>query len=329
MENKKKYRFLVLLLIALIIHAFLVPASIYLFLLSTKPDGTRAGKFFQVSLVDHSVNKKQKIYEYNPPEKMPDGQVVNSPKAGIKNKLDPDTKFLSDRNQFVQKQTRSTIQLPRKALQSPNLLPLKNQNSQSNEKIKTVAGLNLPSITELQSDRNKGDAPETTEPEKHGENKQPIIQLFPSYSQIAKTLAGNGLDLLEDVAEGENVMLSTRMWKFSSFFERVKELIEQYWHPDIAFAINDPTGRIYGYRDRETILRVVLNANGSVRDIFVIQPSGADFLDDEAFNAIKNGSPFPNPPPDLIDPNYNIIVFNCGFLVEVGSPPIIHIKRYR
>ena len=141
-------------------------------------------------------------------------------------------------------------------------------------------------------------------------------------------LSGTGLDLLKDVDEGEETLLNTKQWKFASFFLRVKAQIEQYWRPDIAFLTHDPTGRIYGYKDRETIVRVVLNEDGSLKDIFIIKPSGAPFLDREALHAIKRASPFPNPPKELIDPKEKIIVFNCAFFVEVGSSPILHIKRY-
>ena len=64
----------------------------------------------------------------------------------------------------------------------------------------------------------------------------------------------------------------------------------------IAAAVGWALVRIYGKRNRYTELRVQLKPDGKLGSVAVYQPSGLDFLDDEAIEAFKEAAPFPNPP---------------------------------
>jgi TonB family protein len=97
----------------------------------------------------------------------------------------------------------------------------------------------------------------------------------------------------------------------------------------VAFRHHDPGGHVYGYRDRETVVRVVLNPEGSLETLYVLRASGAQFLDDEALQAIEQAAPFPNPPRGLVDERTQQIVFTFGFTVELGERPIFRLRRYR
>jgi TonB family protein len=154
------------------------------------------------------------------------------------------------------------------------------------------------------------------------------LDLDPSVTVLSDAIRGTGLDYLGDTEEGPSTLLSTARWRHSPFFQRLKHAVEQYWHPDRAFAQHDPGGHIYGYRNRETVIRVVLDAEGDLVRAYVIRPSGADFLDDEARNAIRQAAPFPNPPRGLVDESTGRIVFTFGFIVEMGEQPIFRLRRY-
>ena len=84
--------------------------------------------------------------------------------------------------------------------------------------------------------------------------------------------------------------------RFASFFNRVKKQVGEHWHPEDAYRRRDPTGTIFGRQKRYTELRIQLNPDGRLTNIALMQPSGLEFLDDEAIEAFKAAQPFANPP---------------------------------
>jgi len=118
--------------------------------------------------------------------------------------------------------------------------------------------------------------------------------------------------------EGDTTLVNTRSFKYWDFFQRVKERVRSQWNPGPLYAARDPDGRIYGRRDRLTILAVALDAEGRILRMEVKRESGLPFLDEEAVRAFRKAGPFPNPPAGLVD-EQGRIVFSFGFLLEVGA----------
>jgi TonB family protein len=145
-----------------------------------------------------------------------------------------------------------------------------------------------------------------------------------------RSLAGGGggtNDWLKDVDEGDETALNAKKWKFASFFNRVKRSVAEHWKPDVEYRRRDPTGNVYGMRDRITVLRVQLRPDGSLANVIVEQPCGVDFLDDEAIAAFKGAQPFPNPPRQLVDES-GMIQFRFAFIFEISGSPAFKIFRY-
>lgn len=332
-KRDKRLRLVFSTILAFILHIIITQLVVYKSFLSIKVEPQKQKlHYLRVSFLnkefERKENKKKKI-EYDPPEKIPQGQIVNTLEGGVQKKVK--TKYISLRDQYVEKETRARIRTPGVQLQSPKTQFPESKAVKDNKfrgLISNLAYLKLPTTENGDRYKLQRDKEDLFVPESNQKRSDSRLLLYPTLAQISKTLSGTGLDFLEDVEEGDETLLSTNEWKYASFFLRVKQQIEQNWHPDIAFLTHDPTGRIYGYKDRETVVKVVLYPDGSLKDTFIIKPSGAPFLDREAVRAIKAASPFPNPPKPLIDPEKNIIVFNCAFLVEVGSGPILRIKRY-
>jgi TonB family protein len=157
---------------------------------------------------------------------------------------------------------------------------------------------------------------------------QPAPRLRPTLGDLRDAIRGTGLEDLEDVDEGDRTALNAVEWRHAPFFNRVQEQVEQYWRPGEEYAEHDPTGNIYGYRDRETVIKVVLNRDGSLRNAYVIEESGASFLDDEAREAIEQAAPFPRPPRGLLDPDTNVVAFRFSFTVQVHESPVVRVERY-
>ena len=151
--------------------------------------------------------------------------------------------------------------------------------------------------------------------------------LMPTEQQLARAVGSGTQDALANVDDGEETALNSKKWRFASFFNRVKRQVAEHWHPEEAYRQRDPTGMIYGRKNRYTELRIQLKPDGHLQHVAVWQPSGLDFLDDEALDAFKQAAPFPNPPHQLIEAN-GTINFGFGFLFDLNGPPEMRWFKY-
>jgi TonB family protein len=153
------------------------------------------------------------------------------------------------------------------------------------------------------------------------------LALLPTDQQLAKAIGSGTQDALNNVDDGEETALNSKKWRFASFFNRVKRQVAEHWHPEESYRQRDPTGMIYGRKNRYTELRIQLKPDGRLGNVAVYQPSGLDFLDDVAVEAFKEAAPFPNPPRQLIEAN-GLISFGFGFLFDLNGPPEMRWFKY-
>ncbi|RMH41795.1 MAG: energy transducer TonB [Deltaproteobacteria bacterium] len=146
--------------------------------------------------------------------------------------------------------------------------------------------------------------------------------------ELIERVAGGTMDHLPGVEEGETTALNTRKFKYATFFNRVKRQVAQNWHPEEVYRRRDPTGNIYGVKDRITVLTVSLTRDGALDEVVVSKPSGVDFLDEEAIQAFRLAQPFPNPPTGLVDDGTGRITFRFGFAFEIERGSGWRIFRY-
>jgi TonB family protein len=160
-------------------------------------------------------------------------------------------------------------------------------------------------------------------------NHGQLPNLVPSPQALAHALGmGSGSpDYLEDLEDSDSTGLNSKKWKFAAFFNRVKRAVSEEWHPDELLSRHDPSGNIYGAKDRMTMIKVQLQPDGRVADVKVVRTSGVDFLDDEAMSAFKRAQPFDNPPPGLVDSD-GYIRFNFGFIVQLSGRTSFKFYKY-
>ena len=104
-----------------------------------------------------------------------------------------------------------------------------------------------------------------------------------------------------DVAEGDTTWLNSRSVRYGGFFRRLQNSIAKQWDPVSVLQRRDPTGLLYGTQDRQTVLRLRLNANGYLLEKpEIIKGSGLRLLDQEAVRAVVAAAPFANPPQSLL-----------------------------
>ena len=80
------------------------------------------------------------------------------------------------------------------------------------------------------------------------------------------------------------VSLNTKDPAYVSYFNRIKQVIEQNWeYPELALR--------YGLQGRLS-LEFAIGANGQLEQLRIVRSSGSQLLDDEALRAIKAAAPF-------------------------------------
>ncbi len=144
-----------------------------------------------------------------------------------------------------------------------------------------------------------------------------VAELIPGIGVLARLSGAPSNDHLEDVEEGDGTFLNSREFKFASYFNRMKRGVSQHWDPLTEYRRRDPTGNIYGFRSRVTVLQVTLKPDGSLKNVEVQRSSGLDFLDREAVAAFQRAQPFPNPPRALVTDGQ--IAFPFGFHLDFNS----------
>jgi len=130
---------------------------------------------------------------------------------------------------------------------------------------------------------------------------------------------GGGIDFLGGAATGEVTVANAYKFKHAAFFNELKRSVAFYWNPQPALWLIPPVNQ-----DLVTLVRFVLNADGSLSEIEVLSSSGYDAVDRAALSAIRNCVPVFGIPEDLLDQNGRLAI-NFGFVIvfapESGQGP--------
>ncbi|HUT79408.1 MAG TPA: TonB C-terminal domain-containing protein [Polyangia bacterium] len=319
------------LLLAVLLHlALLLPAVHWLML----PDpGDADPSSLQVDLWDaaraaeEEKTPEEQLAEYDPPEQPPELPVVRAP-ASKDSRPPKDPRYAAERDSRVEQESVARVRTPGAGDSVSRPESPARTDGDAREAIEGGLRAELMGAAPLPSDLARAEQGQRAA-ERQAPSSLRDINLRPTTSAMMSALAGTGLDRIDDVIEGDHTALNTMGWEYASFFNRVKQKVEQYWHPDVEWRLRDPYGNVYGIKDRVTVLLVVLRADGSLKKLYVMQPSGAPFLDDEAYGAVQQAAPFPNVPPPLVDERDGLVKFTFSFIVEVGSAPVFRMRRYR
>jgi TonB family protein len=142
--------------------------------------------------------------------------------------------------------------------------------------------------------------------------------LLPTLGPREVAQKDGSIDHVENVDEGDQTFLNAKEYRYAFFFNRVKRNVSERWRATRAHRHHDPYGRIYGVRDRLTVVQVTLSPHGDLDDVIITKDSGVAFLDEAALDAFRAAQPFPNPPNGLQDPDGRIR-FRFGFFLEINS----------
>jgi TonB family protein len=154
-----------------------------------------------------------------------------------------------------------------------------------------------------------------------GDREVPTLEaLMPTMGTLDRISGSPREADVDGVEEGDATFLNAKEFKYATFFLRVRDAVQDHWEDALTreYKRRDPSGSIYGMRDRNTLLAVTLRPGGELADVQVADTSGVDFLDDVAIEAFRKAQPFPNPPPGIVDED-GLIHLNFMFKVAVGG----------
>lgn len=233
------------------------------------------------SIIPKENPKKNKIFQEEKQK-----QIVQTNQESLETPVE--TKFLSEKNNKVEKQTRAqktdTFNNKTKEISPPvaslpsKTRPLKKENKQSLEAFKLT--------------------PESLK--EHTARQHQARNQRPSLSPLQENASS---DFLEDIEIGNLTQLNTQEFKYYSFYQRIRERLEQHWGKGLqktAEQLFRQGIRLPSQEHHITSLKIIINQQGIITKVFVKGESGVHALDQVAIDSFFKAGPFPNPPQELV-----------------------------
>jgi len=259
-----------------------------------------------------------------PPKPSKEIEMAETEDADNK-ELDPNAKFLSDRNQTAKEQTKAkSIDDFRKKQGSG----LKAEKSIARPPVPTTGNPNQETApTESEVVENPIDA--VVKPEGKGVKRD-----WKTLTLKDLGVGGDGGatastdDRLNGVEDGERTILSTREYRYFSYYHRIKELLRQYWKPTVERKLYKlwEKGKSVSEEEMVTRVLVLLNPEGKIEKISRVTSSGFGELDEAAIEAFHRAGPFPNPPRGIIDDD-GFVRIRWDFILKTESAPRIQFSN--
>ena len=123
-------------------------------------------------------------------------------------------------------------------------------------------------------------------------------------------------DYIKGVKAGDKTLLNSRQFVYYSYYNRIRQQVNQYWRPHIRQALQHlALNNKYIHMDHITRLKITLDSDGYLLHIKVLRASGLVEVDAVALQAFELAAPFPNPPKNLIEEDGTINI-HWSFILE-------------
>ena len=248
-------------------------------------------------------------------EKRP--QVVETEKTN-NDKIDPKTALLSEKNQVAEKEMRAKITDDFREKQGTGL---KDTNSRSLVAPPTGAPEKTASTDEKSDD---GLTPQ---------QKSGVKRNWKTLSLKDLGISGDGGalaatdDHLTDTPLGDRTVLSTREFRFFSYYTRIKDTLRQFWKPNVERKLAMLWSKGTAMKDAELVtqLLVMLDEKGIVTKVSRLGSSGFTDLDNAAIDAFHQAAPFPHPPKGMVDAD-GLVRIRWDFILRTEASPQISFR---
>lgn len=283
--QKNRNRLLIFLGLSLLLHA-LTLTSLYFTRLET-PVKPPEAVFVDLNALPPAMTAQ---------EREQPRQVVES--EATKDQSTPeDAKYLGERNQVAEKETRAkTVESFRQG-GAPSQAGNRGK-SLSFKDLAPAKAITPPTPREMDGYKQEKQRQEMAKQESGRPGEQQ-----------ADNAGSANSDYLKDVKDGDRTMLSTKEFVYFGYYRRIRERLEVAWNSKLRAAMGS---YIYGGRhlatDRNYVtgVIVVLDRNGQITAVKLQEKSGATDLDQAAVDAFNAAGPFPDPPSGLVDENGEI-----------------------
>lgn len=249
----------------------------------------------------------------------PTNQIVEQNEDAANNEAPEDTRFLSAKNQKVEKQT---VAKERGEFQNMKK-PTTERTGAKGDGRKKAAAVNEDSRRQIEKDLFKNfDASAALQQQKLAEQKVDHGLGEGQGAQNSGTGAESSQtnDYIKDVDQGVETMLNTREFKYYSYYNRIRRQLSQHWEGRVRDKLSKlfKEGRAPAAtsKDRVTKVMIVLNDAGTLVRVQVLSDSGIRDLDDAAVEAFRDAAPFPNPPKGIVESDGTVKI-RWDFVLEV------------
>lgn len=225
--------------------------------------------------------------------------IVETDSKTANNKLNENAKFLSEKSNTVEKETRA-----KSGLEFKNTNQLHTQPA-----VKAAAAQTAKTERKQNTKQNifSNDFDPYSALNKKMQNQQDAAFAQQQQRQMAGQNASEASttnDNLENIENEFMTRLNTKEYKYFGYYNRIKTQLNQWWVPQVQqkFTKMIKQGRtIASEESKVTKLIIVLNDVGNLVKVQVLAESGVRDLDEAAIEAFRQAAPFPNPPKGMID----------------------------
>jgi TonB family protein len=214
-----------------------------------------------------------------------------------------DTKYLSERDQHVRKET-----------QAKNPGMTKNRSHQMAKNAGTPNGSSM------------GEPQEKKQPEEPGAGPSEH-RLSALGQKLFNTAPSTSGEYLPDVAEGPITALNSERFLYYSFFARIEERIRPLWERNVQDTHERLPIRLQKNleaRDWVTGLEILLSPKGDYVKTIVQRSSGITAIDHDAVDAFAEAAYFPNPPKEMVEDDGHI---HLKYVFVVQQTSAINLAR--
>ncbi|KYG60510.1 energy transducer TonB [Bdellovibrio bacteriovorus] len=298
----KSPSFRMYVLLSLVFHVLVL--GTFLVVESLTPETKKTETVDINFLSPEDLQKMQQVEAALKKQALSRNQIVEQSETSANEEVPENARFLSAKNQKVEKQTqaanRGEFQNLKKA--APQKTGPKGDGKQKN------LAKSEESKKQIAKDLFKTfDANEALERQKLADKESGLGEGRGTGEQNTGTGAETSQtnDYLKDVNVGLETVLNTREFKYYSYYNRIRKQLAQHWEGRVRDKLSKmfKEGRAPAAtnQDRITKLMIVLNDKGTLVRVQVLSDSGVRDLDDAAIEAFRAAAPFPNPPKGIVE----------------------------
>jgi TonB family protein len=306
------------ILAALVVHLAIVTVGVGVAPYFPHPDPPKP-KPRAVSLVilppPDKAAPEEELEEPEPPELT--GQIVETAPP-LEEKTPEEYEYLAEHDNTVEKETRTEQFAVNPEVLAPTFSKEQQAPSQGEEDIEDLDAKEPSSGATVGNHRFDPDRDGTLASipspwEKTNKLGNEAPAMFSSSPQQSAMGAPQNDRLDEEI--GDRLALNTKEYLYAGYLKRIRRLVNFYWTQNLD---NLPSSARLTRTGYDTTVEVILNADGALEYIEVVQESGSGELDNAVVSAFQIAGPFPNPPEGLIEKDGRVYLPTMSFEVQLG-----------